>query len=60
MDTASANWKCQEAKEDGGEVKFYVSNPCNKKTFENCEPFYFTISLTSQTTVQECIGQLIH
>ena len=60
MDTGNANSKCQEAKEGGGQVKFNVSNPCQGKTIENCRPFYFTIALTSPSTVQDCRGQLIN
>ena len=60
MNTGNANSKCQEAKEDGGQVKFNVSNPCQGKTIENCQPFYFTIALTSQSIFQDSIGQLIN
>ena len=55
-----SNSKCQEAKEYGGQVKFNVSNPCQGKTIESCQPFYFTIALTSQSKPRYCIGQLIN
>ena len=52
---------CDEAKDDGGELKFTVRNPCQGKTFESCPPFYFTISLNSQSAQQiasntDCMG----
>lgn len=41
--------RCKEATEDGGEVKWTVSNPCQGKTFESCQALYFTIALSSQS-----------
>ena len=56
MDTRNTYRKCQEAQEDGGEVKFYVSYPCYNQTFKNCEPFYFTIWLKDQSKNHICTG----
>ena len=56
MDIGNATSRCHEAIEDEGEVKFNVSNPCEGRTIENCQPFYFTIALTSQSAVENCIG----
>jgi hypothetical protein len=41
--------RCIEAKEESGEVKWTVKNPCQGKTFENCPAFYFTIGLSTQS-----------
>lgn len=51
--------RCKEAKEDDGDVTFNISNPCYNKTFENCEPLYFTIFLSPSSALHNCIGQLI-
>lgn len=31
-----------------GEIRIYVSNPCQDRDLQTCEPFYFTISIPDQ------------
>ena len=57
METGNA--ECQQANNDGGDVFLNISNPCYKKSLEDCQPIYFTIGLTIKDTINNCTGHLI-
>ena len=44
--------RCDEAKDEDGELKITVRDPCKGKSFENCPALYFTISLSPQSAQQ--------
>lgn len=58
MDPGIVYNRCEEAKEDNGDVIFNISSPCNNKTLDDCDPLYFIIYLSSYSA-NNCIGQLI-